>query len=78
MAGPYWLPALWDKCCDSEGKLAGQSAGVQECFGICLLVMKSVETCWALGANRGRVAAVQRPLVSNCCPESKRTYAQAV
>lgn len=50
----------------TEGKLAGQSAGLQECFGICLLVIKSTETCWALGANRDRTVGVWRPLVSNC------------
>lgn len=70
--GLIGCPALRDKCCVSEGKLAGQSAGLQECFGIFLLVIKSTETCWALGANRGRTIAVQRPLVSNCCPANRR------
>lgn len=56
--GLIGCPALRGKCYDSAGKFAGQSAGLQECFGICLLVIKSIETCWALGANRGRTVAV--------------------
>lgn len=43
--GLIGCPAPSDKCCDSEGNLAEQSAGLQECFGFCLLVIKSAETC---------------------------------
>jgi len=43
--GLIGCPARSDKCCDSEGRLAEQSAGLQECFGVCLLAIKSAETC---------------------------------
>lgn len=38
--GLIGCPALTDKRCDSKGELAEQSAGLQECFGSCLLIIK--------------------------------------